>query len=502
MSFFGQSHIPGIGNKDYNKQDVWQNTSDISDIISLFTDQTRKEIMSLVVQSEWLAKLKNIIYSSLRESIDRKGDVRKFGWFDRINPLYKQLGYLYEVIVINPNLRDIFFQALELDIRKTLGKTPRKNTDINIANMIENITPENFQKNLDDIENKVWHAGVIYCLEECVREWKVLSEVECMIQSKQQESLANATLEDLDYVNLASLLAFHKKINTTENQEWVSFSLSGGISNAFSQLGIIKRTLASWQKIRSISGTSMGGILAILVSKAIEKDGSIDNLITVLKEKFYKKWKLYVKKIASAEQEESLQLSTKPVDQRYDIRDIFLELAHAYGITDDTRFDELKIPVIVNASYQSPKWEWEKEVILSGNEKIIDSVRVWANMPGRSTDNHGILGRQAVRGLALVDFAANEKWNPVSLLIRSGIMRKWIIGVDVGYSSVKYNTWAAQFSRWFFPDALVRDFVPKFWVVNDWWLIYVYFSADIIDRLIWEWEEAYDTKNPKWFTVQ
>jgi hypothetical protein len=251
----------------------------------------------------------------------------------------------------------------------------------------------------------------------------------------------------------------------------------------------------------------MGGILAVLISKAIEKDGNIDWLIDALKEKFHKKWKLYIPKDPAKNSEP--KLSTKPVDQRYDIRDIFLEIAHSYGISDNTTFDQLTIPVIVNASYQSLNHGWEKEVILSWWEKIIDSVRVWANMPGWSTDNHGILGRQAVRGLALVDFAANEQWNPIPLLTRVGIAKKWIIGVDVGYSSVKYNTFLARYSRWYFPDALVRDFGPKFWIVDAGWQMYdmnaelsgngswEYFSEDIIDKLVREWEEAYDTQNPK-----
>lgn len=478
--------------------------SDILDVISLFTDQTRKELMSLIVQSEWLAKLKDLIYASLKESIDTTGDQREFGWLDRVNGLYKQLSYLYEVISINPTLRAAFIQSLDANIRKKLSNSPH--SQIDIAQTIENITPENFDQNLKKINEKAWHAGVTYFLEECIREWKVCDKVADVITSKQKTDLHDATLEDLDFINLASLQGFRQHLSKT--QEWISFSLSGGISNAFSQLGIIKRTLASGQKIRSISGTSMGGILAILVSKAIGIDGNIDKLIDLLKVKFNKKWKLYVKKTAGAEEENTNKLSTKLVDQRYDIRDIFLEIAHAYGITDDTRFDELQIPVIVNASYQSPGWQWEKEVILSGWEKIIDSVRVWANMPGRSTDNHGILGKQAVRGLALVDFAANEKGNPISLLTRSGIEKKWIVGIDVGYSSVNYNTFAARFSRLYFPDASVRDFAAKYWVATEGTMHDMnaessgnasgaYFSAHIIDKLIREWEEAYDAKNPR-----
>jgi Patatin-like phospholipase len=458
--------------------------------------------MSLVVQSGWLSRLRDSVYSALRESIDGKKDRNKLTWLDKINPLCQQLSYLYETIAVNPRLREIFLATLTTNIQRSLGNG--ENYNVYISAVVKNLTPDNFPENLALVESKVWHTGVIYFLEECIREWKVTDQVKIAIQARQKDSLEYATLADLDYVNLSSLRAFHEKINKWDG-EWVSFSLSGGISNAFSQLGIIRRTLASWQKIRAIVGTSMGGILAVLVSRAIDRDWDIEKLITTLKTEFQSKWKLYVKK--TPWKEANPRLSTKPVDQRYDIRDIFTKIATEYGITENMTFDELNIPVAVNASYQSEKHTWEKEIILSGGEKIMDSVRVWANMPGMSTDNHGILGRQAVRWLAMVDFAANEQWNPLPLLTRIGIARKWIVGVDVGYSSVNYNTKAAQFSRFYFPDALVRDFWQKFALVDEWGSMYEMdaepsnnssgsdFSADIIDALIENWEQAYDAKN-------
>jgi uncharacterized protein YbcI len=263
MSFFGQSHIPGLGDKEYNKQDVWQNISDISDIISLCRDETRKELMSLAVQSEWYMKLRDLMYDALNESIHKKEDMRKFEWLDKVNPLYRKLSYLYEVIAINPELRTQFIKTLTENIKVKLANV--KGAQISIAKIIGDVTPQNFQKYLTDIRTNAWHAGVIYFLEECIREWKVVKDVDTIIKLKQKPDLSGATLEDLDYVNLASLSAFHKKVNTKESKDGVSFSLSGGISNAFSQLGIIKKTLALWQEIRSISGTSMGGILAVLV---------------------------------------------------------------------------------------------------------------------------------------------------------------------------------------------------------------------------------------------
>jgi hypothetical protein len=130
-------------------------------------------------------------------------------------------------------------------------------------------------------------------------------------------------------------------------------------------------------------------------------------------------------------------------------------------------------------------------------------------MPGQSSKNQWQFGKESVRGLALVDFAANEKGNPISLLTRVGIARKWIIAVDVGYSSVRYNTWAAQFSRIFFPRALLRDFTAKYGVLSEGWSVYEMdaelsgnnsgqiFSADVIGKLIQEWEEVYEAKNKK-----
>jgi Patatin-like phospholipase len=287
MSFRWQSHIPGVGNKNYNALDAWQNISDIRWVVSLLTDHKRKELMSLVVQSGWLSRLRDSVYSALRESIDGKKDRNKLTWLDKINPLCQQLSYLYETIAVNPRLREIFLATLTTNIQRSLGNGENYNVDISAV--VKNLTPDNFPENLALVESKVWHTGVIYFLEECIREWKVTDQVKIAIQARQKDSLEYATLADLDYVNLSSLRAFHEKINKWDG-EWVSFSLSGGISNAFSQIGIIRRTLASWQKIRAIVGTSMGGILAVLVSRAIDRDWDIEKLITTLKTEFQSKW--------------------------------------------------------------------------------------------------------------------------------------------------------------------------------------------------------------------
>ena len=56
------------------------------------------------------------------------------------------------------------------------------------------------------------------------------------------------------------------------------------------------------------------------------------------------------------------------------MRDIFTSLANDFGITKKMKFSELQIPVIINASYQSPSGSGEKEVIISGENPVIDAL--------------------------------------------------------------------------------------------------------------------------------
>jgi hypothetical protein len=72
------------------------------------------------------------------------------------------------------------------------------------------------------------------------------------------------------------------------------------------------------------------------------------------------------------------------------IEEIFRDIAQEYSIDESTTFDNLKMPVIVNASYQSSDHQGEKEVLFTGNAPIIATLFASANMPGSSTDNSGM----------------------------------------------------------------------------------------------------------------
>lgn len=485
----------------YNEKDGVQNLSDAHDIIKLLPREIERRLMGILAPAQWLRKMREIIYDALLTSIrsvDGKSDVNWI-FFDRINSTYKALHFLYTVIASNPILRDQFLKALEWNIEKVLSWYWWPN----ISEIIDGMDEDNFDEVITSQIITLGHNATIYFLEECMRLWKAKSKVRSFIEWKQKDSLEWANLDDLDYVNLWSLFHFKEKVDT--QSEWSHFSLSWGISNAIYQLWIIRKHLASWRKIASISWTSMWWILAVLVSAAMKKDWDLELLIQDLKNEFQRKWRLYVKKTWIWGNE---WLSTNPVDQRYDIRDIFIRIASRYWITEDTIFDDLPTPIIVNASYQSPRHSWEKEVILSWKERVIDSVRVWANMPGLSTSNRWILWVQAVRGLPMVDYAANEKWNPSSLLIRAWVETKDVIAIDIGYSSISYHTFLAELCRIDFRTATFRDMASKTSLKLGDWTVYdgnaewsgnasgTLFSAEIFDKLIAEWEKDFDIQNP------
>jgi hypothetical protein len=95
---------------------------------------------------------------------------------------------------------------------------------------------------------------------------------------------------------------------------------------------------------------------------------------------------------------------------------------------------------------------------------VIATLFASANMPGSGTNNSGMFWIRNVEWVDYVDNAANEKWNPISLLRDAWVQPKDIIAIDIGYSALNYNTLVAQFCRYWFPRALLRDSADKAWV--------------------------------------
>lgn len=469
----------------YNQHDEWQNLSDIQGVLWLFSLEQQKQferkILSIISEpGNMLHQIRDLLYATIKSTIDSESDIKikVRTWFDSINNSFKQLDYLYDVIAKNPILCKEFLEKLISNISDQLALIPSR--DINIAKKINEISDENFLDTIAKVSQEDWHLATIYILGECIREWKCLDSVRYYIHNNAWSTLSGGNLEDMDYQNLLSQLDFQTSINT-KNRAGKSFSLSGGVSNALSQLGYIRAFLADWGQIQSISGTSMGAIVGVLVSKAIwqktwkEAVDAIDGIIETLSQKLEqqinilgKVWKLpfiHVSKVPEFLKKDRSVINKGDIAA---IESVFLSIAHEYGIDDTAQFSTLDIPVIVNASYQSGS-KWEKEIALSGENKIIESLFAWANMPWFSSKNNGMFGEKSVQGQNMVDFAANEQGNPISLLTNSGIASKDIIALDVWYSSNSYNTWLAKFCRWFYSRALYRDSLRKTTMRAKWW---------------------------------
>lgn len=511
MSFFWQLH------PQYNKNDVWQNISDIWNIFELFEEKERKKfeqkILNILSEPDtMLFRIRNMLYSCLKDSISWEEIDKSKWWFDRFNQTYQQLAYLYDCISINPVLRNQFLNTLQVNLTQELEKFPTRGMDV--LGKTTDISDENFDAMISGIFINGWHIAVLYSLRECIKEWKCLWKVSEYLDLKQKQSLVGASLEDMDYFNLRSQLDFKKSLEWN-NGIGKSFSLSGGVSNALSQLWYIRSFLLDWGRINSISGTSMGAIVGVLVSRVVWKKQwqdaviAMDDIITSLSgelseqiTKLGKIWKLpylEISKIPEFLQKERNSISTKDIKA---VKDVFLNLAHKYWITDSTKFSELEIPVIVNASYQS--WgDWEKEIILSGDNLVIASLFAWGNMPTLFDTNVGIFWENPIKDQNMVDFAANEQWNPISLLTDVGVPMKDIVVLDVWYSSLTYNTTAAWFSRWFFRRALFRDSLQKTAVRMQWGISvdidsepsnntsWSEFSSKILDDLVEIGKQAY-----------
>lgn len=508
MSFFWQR------SSDYNAYDAWQNLSDILLVTGLLSEAVRKKyesrILSLLWWSrEWSLELRQKCQALVLESIDQK-EKKWMQGLDRINGGHQALLSLYEIIAKNPELIRAFRKRLEKAIDVWLWQ--ENTSQVNISRIMEQLTPDEFNESISHIQKKAWHIGVVYFLGECIESGKCLDEVGSYIHDNVPTTLAGASVESIDFFNLQSRLAFRKKLDQRgrPTEESRAFSLSGGISNAIAELWYIREHYRNGGRVTALAGSSMWAIIAVLIAQAVgdrtweEAVKAIDSVANTLKAKLGDKivalWKigklpfLNVNKIPQFLQKERSSISK---DDAEAMRDIFTSLAKDIGIKAETKFSDLKIPVIINASYQSSSGSGEKEVIISGENLVIDALIAWTNMPWFGTNNTGIFWETKLQGQALVDFAANEQWNPAPLLWRSGIEPKNIVNLDVGYSSTWYHTWAAAFSRRFFLRADMRDnggIKPSVrmagWMsvdfdveptLNSSWSA---FSPDIVDRLM------------------
>lgn len=483
MSFFGQRFHP-----DYNSGDLKRMFEDSLDAVNFLglDDETQKSLEKIKM------KIITILYQYSDYSKIYKDRILDILETNNTNILeFARLQKVRELLNNNPkaflsNLLRIL--NYELSSFWVIDKRYHwiEDIDINIFEKVRELDIQwlNFDSKISEVEKWLWHLWVIIFLEECIKQWKCSDKIEEYAKTQKEKKQNDKTFEYWDYCNLISLVQTKNKlIELNSNENAKAFVLSWWVSNALSQLWYIREFLEYWWKINCISWTSMWAIIAVLVAGALkdwewERDSDkIGDLIKKIQRKL-EEFKLNV---------------FKPKDKEKLI-EIFTEIAENYGIEENTKFSELDIPVIVNASraYDS----WEQEILLWWDRKIIDSIKASVNLDWKITEI-------SIDWVSMTDYGANEKWNPIWAVESLWIWDKQMHVIDVWYSSENYKSKWARFSRFFFKWALRRDMLAKMRVAEAWWSVididskpsknkwWVLFSKEILNHLVKIWEEAY-----------
>ena len=522
----------------YNTDDKTQNMHDMRKVFRLSEKASQYEqrvidILTWVTEekrAKILVDMRNRLFDALSSSIPDSGHYAGIGFLDGLNQGHQKEYHFYNFLATNPALRQHFLIHLDQAIGALLKMDWWGINNINIAWTMQSLTGDSFDSTLGEIQQRSWQVWLVYFLEECIRTGKCLEQVWAYLANNCKENkFPSWDIKVLDISNLRSQLAFKIKLDSQDEDmtSWKSFSLSGWVSNALAEIGYIREFYRNGGIIRSMTGSSMGAIVAVMISKVVWElkgeaaVGAIDQLIQILNNELEKQ-------IAKVNKERRNQKSTWkqralhtftigkiPISipgtslkksNAKELEETFLAVAKTLGIDEKADFNSLHIPVMINASHQYGN-KWEKEVIIAGDMSIVDALSVTTNMPGRWSNNTGMFWEKKLSWLSLVDYAANEQGNMVSHLTDAWIKAQDIIALDVGYSSNEYNHSVAQACRLLFKRARYRDFSMKAYLRMNWGKAVDFdtdntgnsggeaFSGEILQKLVRNGAAAYN-KNP------
>lgn len=401
---------------------------------------------------------------------------------DQIHTEYKRLMLLRQLMQNDP---ETTLKTLVDSIESSLQAFPlKKESILLVSEKVDGVTPENFSTSLEQISREFWHIGVISFYEWCIAEWKCLDQIVSSATSKRDDIETNKTnsMEYWDFTSIINLVSTREKcMSVSATVAWgKSFVLSGGGGNGFTQLAVMQKYVENGGKVRSISGTSMGAAIGILV-------GSIGNNAARLKELMND----LVLANNSGEIPEKLRWN------EFQMIAVFERLRVKYGIDHTTKFSDLAIPVVVNV-WRQYKW-WEQEIMLGGDEEIIPSILASMNVPfPHKNNNIWALGKTPIHGVDVIDYAANERGNPTHWLELLGEKQKDLVCIDVWYSSE--NGWS-PFVRRLFQRATIRDFLAKLRIRNAGWGVmdiplssseWYIFTPWTMERFFRIWEIAFE----------
>ena len=421
--------------------------------------------------SVW-ANLRNDIFAS-KDSVanGHTPDISKLKGADLKNIEYHRLLAIREKLVLDPEKT---LSALSTSIDVVFSKYGVNSNGIQtIETQVNNTSDKNFDAQLQGILETMGHVGLTFFLEWCVTAGKCIDQVTLIARSKKSEyvHLKKTSFEYWNFHNIERLAETKQKlwsIEVWENSR--AFILSGWAGNTLAWLWVIQSHLQSGGTISAISGTSMGWALAAIVWSIGNDVTRITELMHDLQNGFDVDGKHH------SITEYNLYIPWVPL-----LAKVFIErIMKKYGVEKHTRFSDLKIPVVINAGRQYKKWE--QEIVLAGWDLVHDSILASMNVPLPLVSNFGWLGRTKIDGVAMIDYAANERGNPTHWIESLGIPEKDMIVVDSGYSSESWTESYGTVTRERFLRATQRDFFAKLRIFLKGWMI-----MDINPALAWEW---------------
>lgn len=462
MGIFEQKHgqygiKDSIGLMRDNKLALWALSK--SDIVRWEHEIRAMQILGN--NSEKWADLRNNLFATKDPVI--AGHVPDTSWLkgaDTTNDEYHRLIAIREQLMNNPNATLV---ALDISIHTTFQKFGISSNIIQtIEKRTDDVSVENFDSKFLSISNQLGHIGEVFFLEGCIAHWKCLEQISTLsLQCKMKHSYNKKnSFEYWDFHNVCRLAETKQQLSYVENtKNNKAFILSGGAGNTLASLWVMLAHLESGGNISMISGTSMGGALAAIVGSIGNDIDKITELMHDLEQGFEHEWKHYTIT------EKNLYIPWVPLLAKAFIEKIMIK----YGVHKNTRFSDLKIPVVINAGRQYTKWE--QEIVLGGWDMVHDSILASMNVPIPGFNNFGGLGRTKIDTVAMIDYAANERGNPTHWVESLGIPEENMIVVDAGYSS---ETWGETYGTWTrqrFLRATQRDFFAKLRISQRWGVV-------------------------------
>ncbi|GAB0174542.1 MAG: hypothetical protein HHAS10_04210 [Candidatus Altimarinota bacterium] len=444
MSLVGQLH------PHYGKNDIVGVHRDTDLVLALFREhpevsQFRDKVVGILAQNpEKGTHLRNRLQEAYgdmgKPSIQEISDIdaHNLSGVDKLHFTYQNLlAFRYFAQRYPVAATEIFLRNIK-EILTEYGLNEAK--IVSIGQSVGEVTGEDFGGTLENLKT---HVERIAFLEGCIERGIFLSEIieHAQYQRDKLKKEREASFEYWDYNNIVVLAQTRKRGLNRGNDGGKSFSLSGGSGNALTQLSIISKYIESGGHIRSISGTSLGSTIAVLVGSIGDNRQKMEQLMQDIQS--MNELGEIPKDLRSSKNQKAFLSTLK-------------RLLLRYGINDKTRFSDLKIPVVINAGRQSGNLS-EQEIVLGGNELVIDSIMASMNVPIGSK-NIGKFGGTKVHGVPMIDYAANERGNPTHWLELLGEAQKNIVAIDVGYSSERGGS---PLVRRLFQRATIRDFYAK-----------------------------------------